>query len=601
MKKSSSFGLLVWALNVYLKLVPLATITKVVTDIIHELRHIFWPLAYAFILDRFLMILNRDQSLDFNRLVLEILAAYLGYNIFNSLNRQIGRFARNIIRTKMRYAPKSLLYNKLKELGLKYQEDPVALNLLTRFKENMWIFRELLENFGMLLGGIVTLATTFIIIFNFNSLLPIIVILLAIPRMLVDKYYIRETYQIDVRNTVGSRLADGAAGFITSSSPFKEVIQIGAFKFLQNKFEVFAEKIVHEISEMRKKWHIYSFLTGLIDLFGIGLGLYILALSLYEGNIDIPRATFLLSNLMNLSGSIGTIFSLYADTSEQLFKLAEVKSVLEEEKAENDGIVELKLDNPPLIEYKNVTFTYPRSERKVLENFNFAINPGEKIAIVGHNGAGKTTLIKLLTRLYTPERGGIFVNNQNLNDLDIDTWYKNIGVLFQDYNTYEHLTVRENVAIGDIDKQIDDEKIWEALREADAEDFIKEYPKGLDTILSEKYEGGIRPSTGQWQKIAIARFFYRDAPILILDEPTASIDAIAEANIFDRIYKFIEDKTVIIVSHRFSTVRNADRIIVFEHGKIIEEGNHNELLARNGAYARAFNLQAKGYEAGSAN
>jgi ABC-type multidrug transport system fused ATPase/permease subunit len=186
-----------------------------------------------------------------------------------------------------------------------------------------------------------------------------------------------------------------------------------------------------------------------------------------------------------------------------------------------------------------------------------------------------------------------------LQDIKIADWYKNMGVLFQDFNQYPQLTAKENIYIGNTSEPVDEVAIRLAAQSADALEFIEEFPNKFDQILSEKFKGGIRPSTGQWQKLAIARFFYRNAPLVIFDEPTASIDAISEFNIFNKIYDFFKDKTVIIISHRFSTVRNADRIVVLDHGEIIEEGNHNDLISKNGYYAKAFNLQARGYSANS--
>ena len=188
------------------------------------------------------------------------------------------------------------------------------------------------------------------------------------------------------------------------------------------------------------------------------------------------------------------------------------------------------------------------------------------------------------------------LENIDINDLVIKSWYTKLGILFQDYNAYGVLTVKENIEIDSVENGASNESVRDALKKASALKFVEKYKNGLDQILSERFKGGIRPSTGQWQKIAIARVFHRNSPVLILDEPTASIDAVAEAKIFDNIYKFAKDKTVIIISHRFSTVRNADRIIVLDKGKIIEQGSHEVLLKNNGKYAKAFKLQAKGYQ-----
>ena len=255
-----------------------------------------------------------------------------------------------------------------------------------------------------------------------------------------------------------------------------------------------------------------------------------------------------------------------------------------------------ELSDGPEIKIQDVNFSYPGSDRVVLKGLNLEIKSGEKVAIVGHNGAGKTTLIKLILRFYKPQSGEIFINNKNLNDLMIKDYYKNVSALFQEYNTYSNLTLEENITIGKQKKKHSKDEIRKAAEYADVSDFVSDYKDGYKQILSERYKGGTRPSTGQWQKIAIARFFYRNSPLVIFDEPTAAIDAKSEAKIFNKIYSFFKNKTVIIISHRFSTVRNADRIIVVSKGKIIEQGSHEELMKLKGKYAEAFKLQAEGYQ-----
>lgn len=248
---------------------------------------------------------------------------------------------------------------------------------------------------------------------------------------------------------------------------------------------------------------------------------------------------------------------------------------------------------PPKIEFVNVTFKYPGSKRYVFKNLYLNIDTSEEIAIVGQNGAGKSTLIKLICHFYEPSSGKILINGIDLREIEIENWYQQLSYLSQEFNHYHNLNLRENVSIGN-PKVSDDKKVLVALKKADA-DFINKYPEGLETLMSYRY-GGEEPSWGQSQKIAIARVFYRDSPVIILDEPTASIDAVSESKIFNGLYKTIKDKTLIIVSHRFSTVRNAKRIIVIDKGKIVEQGSHRDLLKLNGIYAKSFNLQAKGYQ-----
>ena len=288
----------------------------------------------------------------------------------------------------------------------------------------------------------------------------------------------------------------------------------------------------------------------------------------------------------------------YTALRERSIRIAEIKEVFEMKPNITDGAVVLpENETPPNITLKNVSFAYPRAETNVIKNLNLEIKPGEKIAIVGENGAGKTTLVRILSRFYKVSEGEILLDSTNINDIKIESWYKNLGVLFQDYNTYSPLTLKENIHLGNAHEKLDEERMIEAANKANVNSFLANFKNGYDQVLSEKFKGGTRPSTGQWQKIAIARFFYRNSPVVIFDEPTASIDAVSESEIFGQIYDFFKGKTVIIISHRFSTVRNADKIYVLDKGEIIESGSHDELMARKGKYHHAFTIQAEGYRA----
>ncbi len=589
----STFFLFIWAFKLYWKVGPTHFLVYIIFGIFRELTNLAYPLISAFLIDQLIAYSPGKEDL----LIRNLLIVIVGTTVLFSFIASVNRYGRQILRHRMRFKPRSLLYEKLKFMGLQFQEDPEILNKITRYREDQWVFRDLFEYISIFIGAAIGLISVIAIIAIYIPQIIPIVLIVSIPSLIVNRKFIRKLYNIDVENTLQNRLSDGNVGYLISSSSFKEVVMIGAYDYLRKIFEDFAKYLTSTLSRIRTRWQILGFLVDMLKQVYLIAAIIILVNMLKSGEVSVGQFVFLLSTIRTFSSNIDNFVSISTDLSEMLFKLKDAKSLLEQDKLEKDGTVTLgELDTPPKIEFENVTFSYPRSEKKVLQNFSLKINSGEKIAIVGHNGAGKTTLIKLLTRLYRPQEGKIEINDTNLNNLKIEDFYQNLGVLFQDYNTYEYLTVRENVALGKAANKFEDEKIWKALEYADAAEFVKEYPKGLDTVLSEKFAGGIRPSTGQWQKIAIARFFYRDAEVLILDEPTASIDAVAEANIFDRIYKFIENKTVIIVSHRFSTVRNADRIIVFEHGQVVEEGSHEQLLAKNGVYANAFNLQSKGYQ-----
>jgi ATP-binding cassette subfamily B protein len=247
---------------------------------------------------------------------------------------------------------------------------------------------------------------------------------------------------------------------------------------------------------------------------------------------------------------------------------------------------------PPRIEFRDVSFTYP-SGRAALRSASFVIEPGESIALVGANGAGKSTIIKLLCRFYDVTGGQILISGVDLRELDLAHWYAHLGTLFQDFVHYQ-LTVRDNVLLGD-PTRVDETAMVDAVRKAGASDLVRELPGGYDQILGTQFADGEQLSGGQWQKLAIARAFYQSAPVLIMDEPTSAIDAEAEYAIFNSLEAEYRDKTLILVSHRFSTVRNADRILVIDDGRIAENGTHDQLLAEAGRYAAMFALQAAGY------
>jgi len=243
----------------------------------------------------------------------------------------------------------------------------------------------------------------------------------------------------------------------------------------------------------------------------------------------------------------------------------------------------------------NPAFKYPESNRFILKNFNLAISNGEKASLVGENGAGKSTLIKLILRFYDVTEGEILINGVNIKEINLNDWHKKIGALFQDFIKYQ-FTLKENVIYGNLAKRNDISAIKETIQKAGVDSYLKDLPNGIDQIVGKTFEDGVDLSGGQWQKLALARVFFRDASILILDEPTSAIDAKAEYEIFQNVQKLQKDKTVVIISHRFSTVRHADRILVLEEGKILEEGNHDELMKKKGLYAELFEIQAQGYK-----
>lgn len=313
------------------------------------------------------------------------------------------------------------------------------------------------------------------------------------------------------------------------------------------------------------------------------------------GIVTIGSFTLLINMIDQLNGSVANAVINFGEMYEHnlyvddYFKILAIPALIKE--IENPVII--KNDVPPSLEFRNVSFKYPGGPL-VLKDISFIIDSGESVALVGANGAGKSTIIKLICRFYDVVDGEILINGVNIKNVQLASWYKCMGTLFQDFVHY-YLTVKDNILLGDPNK-LDEKLMKEAARKAGAWEFIEKLPKGFDQNLGREYEEGEELSIGQWQKLAIARAFYQTPPLLILDEPTSAIDAESEYEIFNNLEKAYKHKTLILVSHRFSTVRNANKILVIDSGKIIERGTHKELLKLNGKYARMFNIQAEGYK-----
>ena len=498
---------------------------------------------------------------------------------------------------KSHFFLESVVYIKIGALGIETVEDPEVSNKIQRASRNIHQLPYFLESSISIIGRLISAAIAGITLVSFFIELIPLLIVFSIPRMIIEIRHLNKVWKLELDTTEESRKAWWNADILRSTNTLAEVTTTSSFNYFDKKFKGFVHGYIKKFKRIYDSWYLSGFFLSLFSTIVIFGGYYVLLQRFILGIITVGTFTFQIRAIdIFFNDFFWGVFRVF-DLRQRAIKFKDAKALFDLKPANKDGDIELKFKDQPLeIDFRNVSFSYPRSETKVLNNFNLTIKPGEKVAIVGKNGAGKTTIVKLISRFYRATKGNIFIDGENINNLKVESWYKYLSIVSQEYNKYGHLSVKDNIFVGNLTKNQDIPMLENSALNADAHEFIMDYKNKYDQILSEKFEGGIRPSTGQWQKIALSRFFYRNTPVVIFDEPTAAIDAESEFKIFNSIYEFFNNKTVIIISHRFSTVRNADRILVLDNGQIIEDGSHQDLMLLNGKYAHAFKLQAKGYE-----
>lgn len=585
----------IWTFKLFFRISPIRTTVLLTFSILKELRNIFYTYIFAKILDEIIKNIQNGTS-DIKSLYPYFVVIVIYMLLFEALIPSIYSYARRTLNQIFRRSIDRIMYQKLNTLGVQTLEDPETINLIKRVNNWTTVPLEVLSESVIFISNFVVVIVAAAIIFQF---LPIFIPILAVYTILTfipENYFMKKDFRWQVNNTEGMRKMRQSSFILTEPSELQEVNINNSFKFFDDKYSEFVEWYLEGFIKIIRSSQIVRFMMDFLGKFITIYGYIIIVSQALLGTISIGSVLFYIRSLDYFASSLSGLLSSATYINEFAIKTDDILKVFEMEPLYKDGNKKIdKLENAPEIEFKDVSFKYPGSKKYVYKDLNLKIRSGEKVAIVGHNGAGKTTLVKLIAKIYPTTKGSILINGIDIKKIKTSEWYKNLGILFQEFNFYGYLTVKENIYLGNPSDPMDEKKIVEAAINADADDFIMEYAKGYDQILSEKYKDGVRPSTGQQQKIAIAKFFYRNAPVAIFDEPTAAIDAVSEYKIFNKIYSFFKSKTVIIISHRFSTVRNADRIIVIEKGKIIEEGSHSELMKKAGAYALAFRLQAEGY------
>ena len=440
-----------------------------------------------------------------------------------------------------------------------------------------------------------TLLTFSGLLLSFSVWAVIVLILAAIPSFIAETRFSEHAFKLFRWRSPETRQQHYLETLLAREDYAKEVqlYQLGGM-LLQRYRDVF-DRLYEGDRNLTIQKGFWGYLLGLLSTGAFYAAYAWIVIEAIAGRISLGEMTMYLvvfrQGQSTFTSALTSIGGMYEDN----LYLANLYEFLEQPVPQSHGTITKGIGSEG-IRFENVSFCYPESQEPVLNDISLHLQHGEKLAIVGENGSGKTTLIKLLTRLYTPSSGRILLDGVDLNDWDIDTLRKRIGVIFQNFVQYQ-FTVGENVGVGDVER-IDDSGEWEiATEKGMAKPFINNMPLKFGTQLGKWFKGGQELSGGQWQKIALSRAFMRSqADILVLDEPTAAMDAEAEMSIFNHFRSLTKDQMVVLISHRFSTVRMADKIIVMADGKIIEQGSHEQLIAADGRYAHLFSLQAAGYK-----
>jgi len=431
----------------------------------------------------------------------------------------------------------------------------------------------------------------------FNPWLIVLLVIAILPAFIGESYFNDQTYALTRSQTPQRRELDYLRYIGASDETAKEIKMFGLSGFIIDRFRLLSDKFYtdnRKIAIKRSVWGTFFALLGSLGYYGA----YVFIISsTIRGAITIGELTFLAGSFRQLRTLLEGILSRFTAVSQGAIFLSDFFEFFEIQPKIHNTQRPRPFPNPIQhgFTFENVGFQYLNSDRWANRNLNFTLRPAEKLALVGENGAGKSTLVKLLARLYDPTEGRILLDGHDLKEYNLIDLRRHIGIIFQDFLRYQ-MTFSQNIAAGNIDEKANEELIMTAARQGLADELAQRLPGGYNQMLGKRFSDGVELSGGEWQKVAIARAYMRDAQLLILDEPTSALDARAEYQVFERFTELTRGKMAVLISHRFSTVRMADRIVVLDKGEIVEIGSHEELLAKGGRYAELFQLQAMGYQ-----
>lgn len=488
------------------------------------------------------------------------------------------------------------IIRKTAELTIAQLEDPEFYDKLERARTQTNSRVELMSNALGQAESVISIFSLITGLVYFEPILILILILSIIPSFINEAKFSSTRYSLARSWTAERRELDYLRFIGANNQTAKEVKLFGLTDYIAERFKDLSNEYYHLNKKLSLKQSLYGSLFNILGILSYyGAYVYII-LRVLTGVISIGELTFLSGSFNRLRNNLQGFFSRFTRISESALYLQDYFDFLD---LRIEQTSEAKTPIPETItqgfQINDLHFAYPGSKTEVLKGVTFTMKAGEKMAFVGQNGAGKTTLIKLFLRFYEPTQGEILLDGININKFDVDEYRNRFGVIFQDFFKYE-FTLRENIAVGNISEIDNDETIGYAASKSLAEQVVSEMEDGLEQRLGRRFYQGQELSGGQWQKVALARAYMKDADIMVLDEPTSALDAQAEYDVFERFIALTKGKTSIIISHRFSTVRMADRILVLQNGQVLELGTHEELMANPKLYSELFKLQAAGYQ-----